>query len=128
MTKYFSLWVKTLVLLMFVCSCDEWKKNTQHTLSCEIWYIAISQQCILFLLTCIVFRWKKIAFEVRKYMQPLILRGEIRGSYLSRETGEPSRTPRTSRHYNLINKSKREGLHPKIILLTFFSHFHKSFL
>ena len=56
---------------------------------------------------------KKIAFEVRKYMHPFILRDEIRGSYLSRETGEPSRTPRTSRHYNMISKSKREDFTPK---------------
>ena len=56
---------------------------------------------------------KKIAFEVRKYMHPFILRDEIRCSYQSRETGEPSRTPRTSHHYNLINKSKREDFTPK---------------
>ena len=60
-------------------------------------------------------------------MQPLILRDEIRGSYLSRETGEPSRTPRTSHHYNLINKSKREDFTPKKILLTFFHTSIKGF-
>jgi len=46
-------------------------------------------------------------------MHPLILRDEIRGGYLSRETDEPSRTPRKSDHYNLINKSKREDFTPK---------------
>lgn len=56
---------------------------------------------------------KKVAFEVRKYIHPFILRDEIRGSYLSRETGEPSSAPRTSHHYNLIKKSKREDFTKK---------------
>ena len=56
---------------------------------------------------------KKLRLRLGKYMHPLILRDEIRGGYLSRETDEPSRTPRKSDHYNLINKSKREDFTPK---------------